>query len=97
MKGLTMNKIEMKTKYDSAKKFVETHKTKIALATGIAVGATAALVVKYQIDKDKVCLEVTNREMEHMKSGGGVTYETKLGDIYAITEDFVRVRQQEKE
>ena len=76
-------KNELNAKIDSAKKFVSTHKTKIALVAGITAGAATALVIKNYIDDQKTALQVTDKDAVYMHNGGSGSYETKYGTIYA--------------
>lgn len=90
-----MNKNDMKAKYDSAKKFVETHKPKIALATGIAIGAAAAVTIHYLNNKDKVLLELPPEQALRMRiEGGAVLYDTPYGSVMASMRDNIQLNQE---
>ena len=82
-------KNEINAKITTAKKFVNTHKTKIALVAGITAGAATALVIKNHIDAQKTTLQVTDKDAVYMHNGGSGSYETKYGKIYArMTEPY---------
>ena len=84
-------KKEINAKITSTKKFVTTHKTKIALATGIAIGAAAALTVHHHINKDKVMLELPPEQALRMRTeGGAVIYDTPYGAVMANMPDNIQ-------
>ena len=78
-------KKQINAKITSTKKFVSTHKTKIALATGVTVGAATALVIKHYIDDQKTLLLVTDDLVNHMQSTEhSVGYDTPYGTIHTF-------------
>lgn len=76
----------MNTKLTAAKKFAQDHKTQIAAAAGVAVGAAAMLAY---IDR-KTLLEVTAADARRMKAEPGCAmYDTKFGQVFVtMTTDF---------
>ena len=83
-------KNEMNEKLTSAKKFVQTHKTKIALAIGVTAGVSATLAVKHQLDKDKDKLIVDAASAAKMRLGAFGVYETQFGTVMTIMNDEIR-------
>ena len=84
-------KNEIKSKMTTAKKFVTTHKTAIACATGATAGAIAVVLVKKQLDKDKTLLIVTDEGAAHMHTGHSVNYDTPYGVVTTIIRPDFRV------
>lgn len=70
-------KEKINAKVESTKKFVKKHKTLIAYSAGVVVGVSG---MAYVVNK-KSCMELTEDNVEHLRNGGVVQYDSPWGDI----------------
>jgi len=71
-------KPSIKSKIDSTKKFVEDNKAVLAFSAGVVVGVTAIAAAV----KSKSWLELTPDNINTLREGGVVGYDTEWGQIW---------------
>ena len=78
----------MHEKIAAAKTFVKKHKTTIACASGVVVGATATYFILRERNDNRL-VELNSNDMEWLNSGKVIATETPSGSLYIVKENHL--------